>query len=103
MKKKSCFYDNYFNFEIIKFQFQTIKIKILTPRKKITFSDNYFDFFIEDLIVFLEQNMFQKRWDYQKIILENLAILNLNAQNLTKFISNFKSVTNFDLTTYENY
>ncbi|MBN3534826.1 hypothetical protein [Mycoplasma procyoni] len=78
-----------------------LEIEIKGVLRDLNFSDSYFDWFIEDLLFLLDQNRYQKRWDYGEIRIFGLKNLNLSQENLDKVKKIFKSVTNFDLIAME--
>lgn len=95
--KKSNELNLNFSFEIFDYSFREMKIKIGTPHKKINFDENYFSQFILELISFLTQNNYNKRWDYEKVYLFELENLNLSEKDLKHFKNEMKLISNFDL------
>ncbi|MGZ9763060.1 hypothetical protein ACXYRK_01305 [Mycoplasma sp. AC1221] len=89
-----------FDFEILNHQNRILDIKINGLLRNLKYSDEYFDWFIEDLLFLLDKNRYQKRWDYGQINIFGVTNLNLK-ENETKFVKLFKSITNFDLVNKE--
>ncbi|CAT05074.1 Uncharacterised protein [Mesomycoplasma conjunctivae] len=85
-----------FNFSVASYDYRILTIKLDGFANKISYSEKFFDWFVEDLIYFLDKNGYARRWDYQKIYIENIISLNLGKDE-DNFVSKFKSVTNFDL------
>lgn len=86
-----------FDLEIVEFQNRYMEIKINKVFRSIEYNNNYFWWFMEDLIFFLDKNKYQKRWDYEVIKILNLEVLKLSVEDLKDFKNKFKEVSNFDL------
>ncbi|UWD34194.1 hypothetical protein [Mesomycoplasma molare] len=95
--KKSQELDLSFDLEILKHENRIIDIKIKGIIRNIKFNSNYFNWFIEDLLFLLDNNGYQKRWDYGQINIQGIKNLNLNEQEQELFIKECKTITNFDL------
>ncbi|MBG0730990.1 hypothetical protein [Mycoplasma sp. 'Moose RK'] len=85
-----------FDFQILNYEFRQIDIKINGLLTKLDYNPNYFYWFVEDLILFLAKNRYALRWDYEKVKIFNLEVLQLG-ENLNDFKKKFSSITNFDL------
>ncbi|WGI36737.1 hypothetical protein [Mesomycoplasma lagogenitalium] len=86
-----------FDFEILLHQERILDIKINKMLRNLKYDENYFNWFMEDLIFLLDENRYQRRWDYGTINIYNISNLNLSKENEKDFLNLFKSVTNFDL------
>ncbi|WP_033161205.1 hypothetical protein [[Mycoplasma] collis] len=86
-----------FNFVIENYYSRTLEIKIDGLLRDIKYNSSFFDWLIEDLIYLLDQNKYQRRWDYGIIYLSGFESLNLNNEQLEELFFLCKSVTNFDL------
>ncbi|WP_036463792.1 hypothetical protein [Mycoplasmopsis sturni] len=87
-----------FDFEILNFENREFDIIIHKLLRNLEYSPKFFEWFMEDLIYFLEQNGYQKRWDIGTIYLsgvENLKLSEANKKEFISFLENF--VTNFDI------
>ncbi|MGZ9413668.1 hypothetical protein [Mycoplasma sp. 480] len=90
-----------FDFQILNHENRILDIKVNGLLRDIQYNDNFFDWFIEDLLFLLDNNRYQKRWDYGQINILGIKNLNLNEKDYHSFIKLFKSVTNFDLVVKE--
>lgn len=87
-----------FDFEILDFQNREFQITIHGLLREIKYSERFFEWFMEDLIYFLEQNKYQKRWDIGTIYLSGLSNLNISKEDLKHLINLLTTnVTNFDI------
>ncbi|VEU59137.1 hypothetical protein [Mesomycoplasma neurolyticum] len=86
-----------FDFVIEKYYNRTLEININKLLRDISYGPSYFDWFIEDLIHLLDQNKYQRRWDYGTIFIKGFENLKLNSKDLESFVWQCKNVTNFDL------
>lgn len=90
-----------FNFVIKNYQNRILDIETANILQKANenenFNQSFFDWFMEDLIFFLDKNRYQKRWDYGLIRLYGIKNLKLNDEQRKRFGYLLNSVTNFDL------
>ncbi|MCR8613290.1 MAG: hypothetical protein NC236_02305 [Mycoplasma sp.] len=87
-----------FDFKILNYEERILDININGLLREIKENENLFDWFMEDLIFFLDSNRFQRRWDYKLIKLHNIISLD-NKNNIlsTKIINLLPSVTSWDM------
>lgn len=86
-----------FDFIVKKHEYRILDIELNGALRQLEYSNRYFEWFIEDLLYFLDMNRYQKRWDYEAINIFNVQSLKLNEENLKNFLKYFLSVTNFNL------
>ncbi|WP_025755364.1 hypothetical protein [Mycoplasmopsis cricetuli] len=86
-----------FDFVIEKYYERTMEIKINKLLRKLDYNHSFFDWLIEDLIHLLDNNKYQRRWDYGIIYLSGWENLNLSKKDQDELKLLCKSVTNFDL------
>ncbi|QJB71487.1 hypothetical protein [Mycoplasma sp. 1654_15] len=86
-----------FDFTVKKHEYRILDIELNGTLRNLEYSNRYFEWFIEDLLYFLDMNRYQKRWDYETINIFNVQSLKLKKEDLENFIGYFKSVTNFNL------
>ena len=84
-----------FDFHVLNHEKRILDIELKGYIVKIKWNEKYFDWFMEELIFFLDKNKYQKRWDYGKIIIHNLESLKLTKEQLKEFKSNFKDWERF--------
>lgn len=86
-----------FNFKIKHYEFRVLDFEVNGVLRDIEYNESYFDWFMEDLVFFLEKNGFMKRWDFELMRVHNIKSLNLSEADEKNFINNFKSVTSWDM------
>lgn len=86
-----------FDMSIISLESRILTINVNGLLRDIKYSDNYFEWFIEDLIFFIEQNGIQKRWDFETILIKNIASFELSSNDEIAFKGKFKTITNWDV------
>ncbi|AKA50030.1 hypothetical protein [Mycoplasmopsis gallinacea] len=88
-----------FDFQIKSFENRNFVIAVNGMLRDIQYSPSFNEWFIEDLIYFLEKNRYQLRWDVQIVLLENLESLKLSKEHLQS-LKDFlvSNITNFDIT-----
>ncbi|EFF41350.1 hypothetical protein [Mycoplasmopsis alligatoris] len=96
--KSSQDLDLSFTFMITNFENRVFYISLGKMLRDIKYTQQYNEWFMEDLLFFLEKNKYQLRFDLEKIVLSNWENLNLSESNLKEFQEFLKTkITNFDL------
>lgn len=86
-----------FDMAIVSLENRILTMDIKGLLRDIEYTENYFEWFIEDLIFFIEQNGIQKRWDFETISIKNISNLKLSSKDEKKFTDKFKTITNWDV------
>lgn len=86
-----------FDISIVSLENRVLSIDIKGLLRDIKYGDQYFDWFIEDLIFFIEQNGIQKRWDFETIFIKNIRNLKLTSKDEKEFRDKFKTITNWEV------
>ncbi|APJ38350.1 hypothetical protein [Mycoplasmopsis pullorum] len=88
-----------FDFNIVDFHNRHFTIKLgENLRKGLEFSEKYCEWFMEDLLDFLNANNYQLRWDVSRIKFEDLENLRLSIRELEEFKKFLtEKVTNFKI------
>lgn len=86
-----------FDISIVSLENRVLSIDIKGLLRDIKYGDQYFDWFIEDLIFFIEQNGIQKRWDFEIIFIKNIRNLKLTSKDEKEFRDKFKTITNWEV------
>lgn len=86
-----------FDISIVSLENRVLSIDIKGLLRDIKYGDQYFDWFIEDLIFFIEQNGIQKRWDFETIFIKNISNLKLTSKDEKEFRDKFKTITNWEV------
>ncbi len=86
-----------FNFEVTKYENRILDIKLEGLLREIKYSSKIFDWFMEDLILYLDKNQFQRRWDYGLIRIHNIDSLGFTLDEKKDFIKKFKTITSWEM------
>ncbi|WKX02447.1 hypothetical protein [Candidatus Mycoplasma mahonii] len=88
-----------FQFEVVDFKRRILDIKVLSVKKDIMKNNinKIFEWFMEDLIFFIEKSGFQKRWDFGTILLGGINNLEFEEEKRENFTNMFKLITNWDM------
>ena len=86
-----------FDFELLKFEWRKPEVNIKGMLRDVKYSEEYFDWFMEDLIYFLEENSIKKRWDIVEIILSGVSNLGLTDEELVLFRKQLTTVVSWDM------
>lgn len=97
-KKSSNELDLSYVFVITDYHNRHFTIELGKPIRKLRYSENYRNWFMEDLLFFLSENGYQLRWDVSRIKFEkfeNLGLTPEEEQNFKDFLVN--EITNFKI------
>ena len=86
-----------FELEIISYEFRKIELQIKGILHETTYSANFVDWFMEDLITFLESSTIGKRWDIDHINIHGFENMKLNPQQALHFKQHLKDVTSWTM------
>ena len=86
-----------FDFELLNFEWRKPEVNIKGMLREVKYSSEFFDWFMEDLIYFLDQNDIKKRWDIVEIKLFGIDNLGLNDSELISFRKELKTVVSWDM------
>ena len=86
-----------FDFELLNFEWRIPEVKIKGIIRYIKYSPDFFDWFMEDLIYFLDKNDIKKRWDILEIKLFGVDNLGLNEKELISFRKELKTIVSWDM------
>ena len=86
-----------FEFELLSFEWRKPRVNIKGMLREIKYSEEYFDWFMEDIIYFLEKNDIKKRWDIAEIQISGLENLNLTKEELALFRKQLSTIMVWDM------
>ena len=86
-----------FDFQLLNFEWRKPEVKIKGMIREIKYSTEFFEWFMEDLIYFLDRNGIKTRWDIVEIILFGIDNLGLNEQELSSFRKELKTVISWNM------
>ncbi|ADE19436.1 hypothetical protein [Mycoplasma crocodyli] len=97
--KKSKELNLSFSFAILDYHNRHFTIELGTMLRDINYSEKYCEWFMEDLLFFLEMNGYQLRFDVSRIKFTGIENLRLSAEDKLEFVDFLTNkVTNFKIT-----
>ena len=86
-----------FEFQLLSFEWRKPRVNIKGMLRDIKYSEEYFDWFMEDIIHFLEKNGIKKRWDIAEIQISGLDNLKLSKDELVLFRKQLTTIMIWDM------
>lgn len=86
-----------FDFKLLNFEWRKPEVEIRGMIRHVEYSEEFFEWFMEDIIYFLDKNDIKKRWDIVEIQLSGLKNLGLNENELKSFRQQLKTVFSWNM------